>query len=1385
MKTDEVLKAWRDAAQAGGLPAPDRERWQPLRAGVVNLWEFEAAEYWYADGWAQLMGRNETGKSSLMALTTLIPWLADTSSDKIDTLGRSGKQFAYYVRPTGSDGDRRDATPSFFHGWLWVEYGRRTSEDPQFFTTLLYSSARTGNQKVNLEWCTAQGSRVRDALRLVSDRDVVPPQAIEAPGFEPHPTAGLYKATVADHLLGATVDRLETIGKILKVTRTPKLGAQLDVRFVTEHLREALPELRRSEIEQLAQGWDQLEQIGADLERAREAALLVARFAQGSWRPWLGARLRLQADDATTQRTNFDRVTREELAANRTLVEAQEADDNLKRRSDAASLAAESARAAADQLRVSASYQDASARISNAHRAEEDQWTAEKARSIAEQDADRATERVEEASATHQGDADGAEAARQAVEHAVSAVRATAEGAGVPVMDDTLDPDRLRQRAIQRRQSCERALVQLRGAEEANMAAVGRERQADADQVRADEEASAAAASWGEAEAEHETLAASLAAWANEAPWPAPLVSAWVDALPRTLSDLSGATLTDTIRSEWHEPLRDELQRRRTTAEAAERASRAEAARLRDEIATLERAGVVPPASPALWRRRPRGEAQGAPLWRLLNPAPEVSGTELARVEAALAAAGLLDAWVEPGRARGLDTFAVAPDDPGAAGSRLSAILRVADDAGALGAAAQAVLDGVALSGAHEALPDAGLAVSLDGRWRNSALEGAAAPTHEAAEWLGEAARESQRRRRLAELASQAVASNEEAENHHVVVVRAGVDLERLATALRQAPSDESLRGLLHRASANDDVADRARARAERSRGVAQAERARAETARAGFLRFVNERRLPADRDDLETVVTRVRDLVDALGALRRDEADWSAANHRAERSRATLDKHRLELDQMTARHADANRRLSVARASAEAMRAAINADDQQVLDELHRLERAATQSASEASALSNERIGVSTRLATAAERLRNVEEQRRTATEARDASYRRFRVLIDRGVADDLDLTLPDPHSSTVDSVRSQVAEVRRAVSPGRQWRDGDQEANVTTLQNLRSQLELAAHDARAELEQGGRSLQLEPDGDLVRIDVTVNSNGTTQPLREAIHTLDETVTKLSDAYNARVQQTLDDLLGSTFLEHMRERIGLTENLIAKVNRVLGQHATSTSGTALRIRLEPGQNQQVLKTFRDAGALLNPEVAGQVREFLKSRVDEAKRQASDEGQADWRDALARQLDYRAWYEINLERRVGSGGNWGVLNTRSFAIMSGGARAVMLMLPLIATLAALYQDMPDAPRPLWLDEAFDGLDVPNRSMVMEVLREFDLDVLLAGPGRLVNVKAVPTAAIYQVVRAPAPVPGADLTLELWSGGSLEAIDLPLSWLDGPATDQPSDQGTLV
>ena len=51
-------EAWLAAAVGGGLPEPSRSRWQPLRVGIVSLWEYDDAEFWFADGRLVLRGGN-------------------------------------------------------------------------------------------------------------------------------------------------------------------------------------------------------------------------------------------------------------------------------------------------------------------------------------------------------------------------------------------------------------------------------------------------------------------------------------------------------------------------------------------------------------------------------------------------------------------------------------------------------------------------------------------------------------------------------------------------------------------------------------------------------------------------------------------------------------------------------------------------------------------------------------------------------------------------------------------------------------------------------------------------------------------------------------------------------------------------------------------------------------------------------------------------------------------------------------------------------------------------------------------------------------------------------------------------------------------------------
>ena len=1387
---DTALQSWRKAFVGGGLPEPQLARWQALRAGVVNLWEFEAVEYWYAGGWAQLMGRNETGKSSLMALTTLIPWLADTSSDKIDTLGRSGKQFAYYVRPSG-EGDRRDSDASFYHGWLWVEYGRVREGTPEFFTTLLYASARTGSGNTKLTWCTSSGSRVRDELKLTDGRVVLAPKEIHAPGFDQHPSAGAYKQVLANRVLGGSIAQLESIGKLLKVTRQPKLGAQLKAEFVTAHLRDSLPELDRSEIEELARGWDQLDQLRTDLARAQDATTAIARFERDAWAPWAQALLRLRADDVAAKQTALDDITREERKAEKKLDASRQQTADLETAHERARQQVATSRAEAEALRSSSAFREASSRLNLAE--QQQQRAAEARRAL-----DRTTTRHEKAqsrASDSRTDLDRAAAEQAAASTALDTheekVRQAAHTAGLS-LGAPLDPELAQQRCDERRTHLRAVLQLVSQTQRADQQARESGKVADVSRKTAENAKALAEQSWRDAEAERDAVAVALQSWAPSEV--ATMVPGWTAALPRT-TDLDGhIRLSQVLRSDYFEPRFQSLTTRRERTQAHLARVNETISGIRREITELQQRPVVYPDVPTLWQRRNRSTADGAPLWQLVNPVDDVPAEQLANVEAALAASGLLDAWADLGERSGFDSFLdlresveaddSATDDPS---RRLSMILQVAPEAGELTALIQQLFNRVVLCEADEPLPDSGAAVAVDGRWRTSALSGQAAPRHDHAEWLGEAAREAQRRRKLSELHERLADEELQAAGHRAELD----DYDRLFTELQetleQAPSDERLWRALITCGVNDEAAAARQQESDARAAEARRDELAADTARAKMRSTAAEYRLPVTSDGLDQVR-------DGLHATNSALVGWRAARQVADRAAVHAQQAEHQWRQRVAEADETERELErdkqtyrQAQAQADALRAAIDDDDEKMLDRLAELEFQTNRAESEQTELNRQLIEVTAQKAAAEQKLDDVAGRREEAASRRAEAHLRLRELLDRDLAELLGLELPEPHSSAVDHVRAQAAELRRRLNP-RGWQDAAQaaasETNRERLEVLRRELDAKTRDTRAALEQSGRSIQLIPDEPLVRVEVMVDSNGTTLPLGQAGPHLREVCNALESQYGESVRETLDRLLGSTFLEHMRERIGQAGVLIDEINQVLRDHPTETDQTMLRIRLEPGQNASIVNAV-SGPRLSDPTVAAQVRDFLKQKVDEAKRAASDEGQAGWHGALAEHLDYRNWYDISLEHRVG-GGRWAPLTTRRYAELSGGARAVMLMLPLVAALAAQYRRLPQAPRPLWLDEAFDGLDPRNRSMVMRLLQRFDLDVLLAGPGRLVNVAAVPAAAIYQVVRAPAPEPGADLMAELWAGNTLEAIELPLTWLDGDQESAvPPDQDALL
>src|SRR5580704_1604653 len=113
-----------------GLPEPARSRWQPQRAGILNLFLYDEQVFAFHRGRLLLRGNNGTGKS--MALEVLLPYLLDAelTPSRLSTFG--GRDRNMYLWLIGFD---KTGTRTSERGYTWVEFGRRLPDgSSEYFT---------------------------------------------------------------------------------------------------------------------------------------------------------------------------------------------------------------------------------------------------------------------------------------------------------------------------------------------------------------------------------------------------------------------------------------------------------------------------------------------------------------------------------------------------------------------------------------------------------------------------------------------------------------------------------------------------------------------------------------------------------------------------------------------------------------------------------------------------------------------------------------------------------------------------------------------------------------------------------------------------------------------------------------------------------------------------------------------------------------------------------------------------------------------------------------------------------------------------------------------------------------------------------------------------
>ncbi|MCZ7677848.1 MAG: hypothetical protein M5U28_03330 [Sandaracinaceae bacterium] len=110
------------------LAPPTKDRWQPLRGGLLNLYLYDRLELVYEDGRLLLRGNNGTGKSRILALQ--LPFLLDGEilPIRVEPDGDPSKRIEWHLLMDGRYPDRV--------GYTWLELGRRDADGNPHYRTI-------------------------------------------------------------------------------------------------------------------------------------------------------------------------------------------------------------------------------------------------------------------------------------------------------------------------------------------------------------------------------------------------------------------------------------------------------------------------------------------------------------------------------------------------------------------------------------------------------------------------------------------------------------------------------------------------------------------------------------------------------------------------------------------------------------------------------------------------------------------------------------------------------------------------------------------------------------------------------------------------------------------------------------------------------------------------------------------------------------------------------------------------------------------------------------------------------------------------------------------------------------------------------------------------
>lgn len=269
-------------------------------------------------------------------------------------------------------------------------------------------------------------------------------------------------------------------------------------------------------------------------------------------------------------------------------------------------------------------------------------------------------------------------------------------------------------------------------------------------------------------------------------------------------------------------------------------------------------------------------------------------------------------------------------------------------------------------------------------------------------------------------------------------------------------------------------------------------------------------------------------------------------------------------------------------------------------------------------------------------------------------------------------------------------------------------------------------------------------------------------------VQELQELQEEQKNLLNQKDRELYEQIILHSVGKAIRDKIYRAEKWITQMNDLMQQRET-TSSLRLHLKWEPRaaanerelDTSQLVKLLKTDPRQLRDDHIEEMIEHFRSRISRAKLEADERDTL--RQWIFRLLDYRRWFRFTLYFEKGEQPRRELTDAR-FNVLSGGEKALSMYIPLFAAANSRYNDSrPEAPRIISLDEAFAGVDEENMRDMFELLTHLGFDYMMTSQVLWGCYDTVPELSIYEIYR-PRDVDYVTLIRFYWNGTRRIVVD---------------------